>query len=56
MPVSTRNILIHQSQTQRHIDGEEPDIARDAVKDTPHKRFLTRQAGHLTICRVAEIG
>ena len=45
-----------QSHDDADINSSKPDITREAVEHTPYKRLLARQARHLSIGRVTEIG
>ena len=54
--ICARDVLIPKAEHDGEIDGEEPQVAREAVEHTSDEGLLTRQTRHLTIGGVAEVG
>ena len=52
----TGYLLGHQAQTNGTVDEEEPHVAGKAVEHTPDERLLSREARHLSVGGVAEVG
>ena len=56
LPVGARDVLVPQPEHDGQVDAEEPHVAGKAVEHAPYQRLLARHAGHLPVCRVAEVG
>lgn len=54
--VGSRNGLAHEARGNAYIDAEEPHIAREAVQHAAQERLLAREARHLPVGGVAEVG
>ena len=48
--------LPRHAATEGEVYAEKPDVACKPVDDAPHKGFLPRQPGQLSVGRVAEVG
>ena len=51
-----RHSLIHQTQTDGHVDGKEPQIARKTVQHTSPLSLLSGQPCQLTVGTIVMIG
>jgi len=52
----TRYRLVPQAHNDRYVDGSEPHIARETIEYPSHEGLLAREACHLSIGRVTEVG
>ena len=55
-PSEERNRFVPQPHHDSDIYCKEPDVSRESVEHTAHKRLLARESGQLSVGGVAEIG